>query len=267
VIRTREQPVKFPAFLLFSAACLTCSGEALGQADDPILAKLQAARQAYDDAEATFRKGVLGRIDAAEERAVKAGKKAAVDQAVAEREAFQATGALPKSLKVGDLLIPKTRTRDDLQAAYTRAISELTKERRSAEAETVEREAATFLARFAGEVIKPGTVWRGDKRYLKGGPTGPHPFELRVTERNGDAFKGIIFEDGMSQSHDVEGTVVENKVKWTNTKTRAGGYPGQPQEGTIEGDVMKLHFSRAKGGGGFPVEAEATIKLLAQKKK
>jgi hypothetical protein len=255
--------VKLPAFLLLSVASLVARGDARGQADDPILAKLDQARRAYDASEEAFRKAVLGRINAAEERAVKEGMKAAVDQAVADREAFEATGALPSSLKVGDLQTQRTQARTQLQSAFTKAISDLTKSRRNAEADALEREAAAFKASFAGDLIKPGTVWRGEKRYIKGGPAGAHPFELKVTERSGDAFKGIITEDDMI--HDVEGTVSSDKVQWKNTRVRAGNYPGQPQSGTLEGELMKLHFSRRVGGGGVPVEALATIKL--QKKK
>jgi hypothetical protein len=255
--------VRLPAFLLLSAVCLAYCGESHGQADDPILARLDRARQAYDASEEAFRKAVISRLNAAEERAVKAGKKADVDQAVADRKAFEATGALPKTLKVNDLQVQRTQARLELQTAFTRAISELTKNRRSAEADAVEREAAAFKAKIAGDLIKPGTVWRGDKRYIKGGPAGAHPFELRVTERVGDGFKGIIVEDTMS--HDIEGTVSGEKVQWTNTRVRAGVYPGQPQSGTLEGEVMKLHFARRDGFGGVAVEAQATIKLLKKK--
>jgi hypothetical protein len=255
--------VKLAKFLLFSAVCLLVCADARGQSDDPILAKLDKARQAYDASEEAFRKAVLDRLNAAEERAVKSGKKAAVDQVVADREAFEATGALPKSLKVADLQANRARARLELQTAFTKAVSDLTKSRRRAEADALEREAAAFKASFASDLVKVGTVWRGDKRYSKGGPAGLHPFELRVTERNGDGFKGIILEDAMS--HDVEGTVSGDKVEWKIKRVRAGVYPGQPQSGTLEGDQMKLHFVRRDGSGGVQVEAQATIKL--QKKK
>ena len=81
--------------------------------------------------------------------------------------------------------------------------------------------------------------------------------------RSGDAFKGIITEDEMI--HDIEGTVSGDKVERKNTRVRAGIYPGQPQSGPLEGELMRLHFARRVAGGGVPVEAQATIKL--QKKK
>jgi hypothetical protein len=255
--------VKLSTLFILSSVCLAYCGVATGQTEDPILAKLDKARQAYDASEETFRKAVIARISAAEERAVKAGKKAAVDQAVADREAFESTGALPRSINVGELQSQRNQARQELQTAYSKAITELTKNRRSSEAAAVERESAFFKARFAGDLIKPGTIWRGEKRYIKGGPGGSHTFELKVTERSGDAFKGIIIEDTMS--HDIEGTVIGVKVEWKNTRVRAGIYPGQPQSGILEGDLMKLHFARQNGGGGVPVEAQGTIKL--QKKK
>jgi hypothetical protein len=262
-VSTTERTVKSSLLLVLSLFSLGFQGTARGQSDDPILAKVDKAREAYDASEVNFRKGVLSRLNAAEERAVKAGKKPAVDQAIAERDAFESTGALPKSISVNDLQSQRNQARQDLQAAYTKAISELTKSRRKDEADALEREAATFNAKFAGNLIKAGTIWRGEKRYTKGGPGGSHPFELRVTERNGDDFKGIIFEDNMS--HDIQGTVSGDKVEWKNTKIRSGQFPGQPQSGTLEGDTMKLSFARAKGAGGVPVEAQGSIKL--QKKK
>jgi hypothetical protein len=67
-------------------------------------------------------------------------------------------------------------------------------------------------------------------------------------------------------SHEVEGVVENNKVSWKITRVRKGAYPGQPQSGTFEGDVLKLHFARRDASGRFVmVEAEGIIKL--QKKK
>jgi hypothetical protein len=55
------------------------------------------------------------------------------------------------------------------------------------------------------------------------------------------------------------------KVSWKNTRVRSGAFPGQPQEGVFEGDVLKLHFARRDGSGALMVEAVGSIKL--QKKK
>jgi hypothetical protein len=147
--------------------------------------------------------------------------------------------------------------------AYDKAISAFTKKRMRSEADAVEREMIEFKAKSSGDQLKPGSVWRGEKRYLKGGQAGVHPFELRVTDRNGDAFKGIITEESMS--HDVEGVVENEKVSWRNTRVRTGSFPGQPQSGVFEGDVLKLHFARRDGSGTLMVEAVGSIKL--QKKK
>jgi len=233
------------------------------QDEEPIAAKLTRAKEAYAAAEETFRKGVLERLTAEEARATKAGKKAAVDQVIADREAFEASGTLPKSLKLTDLQAQRARARLDLTNAYKRAISDFTRKRMRVEADAAEREMAEFQSSVAGDQLKPGTVWRGQKRYLKGGPPGLHPFELRVINRNADTFKGIIIEEDMS--HDIAGAVQGNKIEWKITRVRSGVYPGQPQSGTIEDDVLKLHFARRDGLGGMAVEAEGSVKL--QKKK
>jgi hypothetical protein len=254
--------VKSP-LLLLPVLTLTICGAARAQSDDPITTDLTKAREAYAASEEAFRKAVLERLQAAEERATKAGKKAALDQAVAEREAFEANGTLPKSFKTNDLQVQRTQARLQLLTAYNKAISGFTKKRMRSEADAVEREMIEFKAKFSGDQLKPGTVWRGEKRYLKGGPPGLHPFELKVTERNGDTFKGIITEESMS--HDVEGVVDNEKVSWKITRVRSGFYPGQPQSGAFEGDVMKLHFARRDGSGLLMVEAVGSLKL--QKKK
>mgnify|MGYP001079831883 CR=1 FL=1 len=243
---------------------ISSHGGAATQSGDPVLTALDQARQAYDASEEAFRKAVVDRLTAAEDRAVKAGKKAIVDQIGADRTAFETTGALPKSIKVTDLPTQRSQARHKLQAAYTRAISDLTKSRRAAEADAVEREAAAFQSKFAADLVKPGTVWRGDKRYLKGGRPGNHAFELRIVDRAGDSFRGVVIEDP-DMTHDVEGTVTNDRIEWKNTRTRVGIYPGQPQKGTFEGETMKLHFAGRQKFDNLPVEAEATLQL--QKKK
>jgi hypothetical protein len=250
--------------LLLSALLLSICGAARAQADDPVTEKLTKAKEAYTAAEDKFHKAVLDRLQTALERATKDGKKALVDQISAERDAFENNGTLPKSFKSNDLVGQRTRDRLELLAAYNRAVTEFTKKRMRSEADAAEREMIEFKARIAGDQIQSGTVWRGEKKYLKGGPAGVHPFELRVTERNGNEFKGIITEDAMS--HDVEGVVENDKVSWKIARVRKGAYPGQPQSGTFEGDVLKLHFARRDGTGSVVmVEAVGTIKL--QKKK
>jgi hypothetical protein len=251
------------AILLVPMVLLSTSVAVRAQADDPITASLSKAKEAYAAAEELFRKAVLDRLKAAEERATKAGKKAAVDQIVAEREAFESTGALPTSFKTNDLQVQRTQARQRLLAAYDKAISGFTKQRKRSEADAVEQEMLGFKAQFSGDQLKPGSVWRGEKRYLKGGPAGLHPFELRVTERSGDAFRGIINEDEMS--HDVEGKIDNEKVSWKIARVRRGAYPGQPQDGVFEGGVMKLHFARRDGRGAILVEAVGTIKLQKTK--
>jgi hypothetical protein len=254
--------VKLPGLLLPAIMFAVCVS-ARAQSDDPITARLNKAKEAYAASEEAFRKAVLGRLQAAEERATKAGNKAAVDQAVADREAFEANGTLPTSRRTNDLQNQRARARLDLLAAYNRAIADYTKRRMRPEADATEREMAEFRAKISGDQLKAGTVWRGEKRYLKGGPAGTHPFELRVTERRGDAFKGVITEEAMS--HDVEGVVDNEKVSWKITRVRRGAYPGQPQSGVLDGDVIKLHFARRDGSGFLLVEAVGSIKL--QKKK
>jgi hypothetical protein len=254
--------VKFPALLL-PTVVFVVGASVRAQSDDPITPRLNKAKEAYPDSEEAFRKAVVDRLRAAEERATKAGNKAAVDQAVADREAFEADCTLPKSLRINDLQGQRSRARLDLLAAYNRAIADYTRRRMRPEADAAEREMAEFKAKFVGDQLKAGTVWRGEKRYLKGGPPGTHPFELKVTERQGDAFRAVTTEEEMS--HDVEGVVDNGKVSWKITRVRRGAYPGQPQSGVLDGDVMKLHFARRDGSGFVLVEAVGNIKL--QKKK
>ena len=50
-------------------------------------------------------------------------------------------------------------------------------------------------------------------------------------------------------SHDVEGSIENEKVSWKITRIRKGIYPGQPQSGVLAGDLLKLHFARRNGTG------------------
>src|SRR4051812_13798681 len=115
--------VRFRSLIIAAVLSVAAlAAHARAQGDDPIAARLEKAREAYEASEEAFRKAVLDRLPAAEERATKAGNKAGVDQAVADREDFEARGTTPKSLKLVDLQAQRKQARARLLDAYSRAV-------------------------------------------------------------------------------------------------------------------------------------------------
>src|SRR5262245_30641723 len=87
------------SFALFSAFAATvalglCSARAADEVEG-VKQKLFEAKKEYDGEVQKFRNAVADALDKREEAARKAGNKKALDEAKAERERFEKSGALP----------------------------------------------------------------------------------------------------------------------------------------------------------------------------
>jgi hypothetical protein len=108
---------------------------------DPVKAKLDKARAAYEAELTAAEKGAADAIDKAEAAARKRGDKAAVDKIKGEREFFELTGAVPKSVPAGTTQ-KVGAARKTLDAVCATAVKEYTKANRDTEAAAVEKERA-----------------------------------------------------------------------------------------------------------------------------
>ena len=118
---------------------LAC-GAAVAQ-PDPIKAKLDKARAAYESELSAAEKSAGEAIDKAEAAIRKRGDKPALDKLKAERELFELTGVPPKYVPAA-VTQKAVTARKTMEAAIAVAVKEYTRARLDAEAEATERELA-----------------------------------------------------------------------------------------------------------------------------
>lgn len=138
------------AFLGLTGAALVSRGQNADPPQkskaDPILAKLDAAKKAYESEVQRIKKSLFDAFDKKEALARQDGNKKLVDQILAERLAYTTTGELPKSIPTNQYLSQLAAARKALQSAYTEAIRELVRNKRDAEAALLEKELQDLVA-------------------------------------------------------------------------------------------------------------------------
>jgi hypothetical protein len=117
--------IRIHRFLSALALLLLAVGLCPARADDAdaVKDKLFQAKKDYDAEVQKFKKAITEVLDKREEDARKAGNKKAVDQAKAEREAFEKTGELP-AVYPAALSKQITTARTNLDKTYTAAVKE-----------------------------------------------------------------------------------------------------------------------------------------------
>ncbi len=128
------------AALLFAVAGL-CSAQA--DDADAVKEKLFQAKKTYDTETQKFRQAVAEVLDKREADARKTGNKKGVDQAKAERKAFEETGELPMTVPLA-VLKSMVTARANLDRAYAAAVKEYVKLKEDSAAEAAEKEQAKF---------------------------------------------------------------------------------------------------------------------------
>ena len=126
-------------------AAVVALGLCHARADDAegVKKKLAEAKKAYADEAEKFQKAVTDLLDKREADARKAGNKKAVEQAKAERFAFETQGELPAMCPPA--LLTQVRTaRAKLDAAFTAAVKEHVRLKEDVEAEAIEKEQHQF---------------------------------------------------------------------------------------------------------------------------
>lgn len=210
-----------PALRISFATLLVCTSLAIAQSPDPIKAKLDKAQDVYLKEMTDYRQSVLDHFEEREAVARKAGNKKAVDQVKAEREAFEKNGQLPQV--VAATFKPKSASiRAKLEAAYTVAVKEYTKEKLDKEAAAVEKSLAEFKSRFQDDKIAPASVTTKDdlRKFLSGSQWEWGPKENLTLKPDGDAHNpGWVTREGWSTRWDAvdRRTIVLVIVKGRNT--------------------------------------------------
>lgn len=170
-----------PRLLCAAALFALAAGLCPARADaDEVKEKLFQAKKSYDAEVLKFKKAVGDLIDRREDDARKAGDKKAVDQAKAERKAFEDGGELPAALPAAAKQ-QIAAARADLDRAYTAAIKAylLLKEDSAAAAAEKEQQAfglsaallfgkRTYLVTVKHNDLKDAKSWFTDTGALAG---------------------------------------------------------------------------------------------------
>lgn len=215
--------------LLLTALLVVSAAVVAQQPADP-MARLEAARDTYDQALDKARTRFLANIDKRIDDAKKAGRLDQIDQYTAQKGDFIATGTLPQAPGLQPDVSSYGSDQRNAARLFLVTIkateSALTKADRLDEARQVQQERIEVEARFnqengvvavadPAELLQPNSVWRGYAQAVKaqkgeGKRVGNLGLSLRITERNGDFFKGLFRGDG-GMSAEIQGGVGKNE--------------------------------------------------------
>jgi hypothetical protein len=243
---------------------------ARGQDADPIKARLEKAREAYEAEVGKLSNSLLDVLQQREDAARKSGDKKLVDRIREERNAFESRGQLPRSAATPAQLRELKQARSAMEAAYQAAVKEYTKAKKDDDASAVEQElkvfkgeAAAALTRPAASVaLAPGTTWEGKKTYAptRRKPGGAlYPIKLTVKEVNGNQFKGELVVDER-RTYQVAGKVLGNRVAFTSEKR------GSFQQ-TFQGRIVKATMELTLTGYGTAGEVVTGTAVLSLKEE
>lgn len=230
---------------------------------EPIKAKLDAARVVYKTVDEDLRTQILERFDAAETRAADAGDTAAVNQVGEERASFERGNPWEfKSIDAGDLQPKHDAAVRSWAAALAEASRSYTRKRMKAETQAVQKELSLLnedsrakAANKSFAALQPGSRWLGKRTWSDGASAAR--YELIVQVREGDRFRGETITNDNHQ--EIVGSLRDGEIQWELLNPTR---PGQMHyyKGTIKDDVISLtyHGTRAPG---VPVEGTAEVKL------
>jgi hypothetical protein len=206
-------------------------------------------------------------LDKAEETARAAGKKDLVDQIKAEREAFDKSGDLPKSVPAKEYKQGEDAARKTLNLAYDAAVSAYTKEKMDAKADAVKEERKQFQEGHPTDALRVGSVWKGSAVQVWTG----HPdravtdCSLTVLERDDRTFKATVEVRGNTLQ--VHGSINRGVILWLAKEVKViKGGPEHDTVGKLTGNVVELQSEWIGGYKGASNPTVLTAQLQLQKK-
>lgn len=124
-------------------------------ADDPIAAKLDAARDAYRTATTANRDRLLELLKKEEDAAKKDSDLPRLKRVIAETEAFREKGELPKSVALNEYYAAETKATDAMKAALAEAKAAYIKAGKVAEAEAIDVETERLFPKKPKPEVSP----------------------------------------------------------------------------------------------------------------
>ncbi len=244
------------------------TAETTSTENDPIRDKLDKAKAAFDAAVEKYQKRVHDGLDKVEENATKAGKTDIVGQVQAEREAFDNSGDLPKSLPSAvEYKRDEDAARWILDAAYATAVKAYGNEKMETKAEAVKEERRLFQEGHPTDAFRAGSVWKGNAvQVWIGHPDRPvSDCSLTVLERDDKSFKAVVVERG--NTLEANGTIRGGVIRWLakDVKVIRGG-PEHDSVGKLTGNVVELQSEWLGAYRGKPNATVLTVHLQLVKK-
>ena len=287
-------PHSWHQYLVLSLSTLLVVSAAVTaqQPADP-MARLNKARDTYDQALETARSRFLTGIDKRIEDAKKLGRLDLIDQYNAQKGDFLANGTLPQAPGLQPEV--KSYGSDQRNAARLFLVtikateSELTRADRLDEARQVQQERLEVEARFnqengvvaladPAERLQPNSTWRGFARAVRktqeqGKRVGNLGLTLRITDRDGDYFKGLYRADA-SPPAEIQGSLGKSEqtrngtfreISFTVTRrlgpdAKGAVGPATTHHGTIRGNSIDLTLPPFRQGGAV-IAAKVQLEL------
>ena len=140
-----------------------------------------------------------------------------------------------------------------MASAYTNALKKLVASKRDDDAKRVQADFDAFLQSF--DKVSAGTVWGGtvEIQMYKDTDTNKFGFELTVTERKGDKFRGLLAADNGVEK-EVAGTIEFGTMRFENED-------GHKYVGSIASDTIAFQYEGFSKKFNKPVRGGGTLTL------
>lgn len=114
------------------------------------------------------------------------------------------------------------------------------------------------------DLFAPGSVWQGTSKFVQAGsPAVTRQIEIRITERDGDSFKGKVRYSGSRALSDIEGSSANGVVHWEFV---TNGNSGLPHDGKIKGKRMEVTYE-GTGDGDAPQKGTITLNYVSPRRR
>jgi hypothetical protein len=244
------------ALLVFAALPRTA------RAEDPVRAKLDDAKEAYEAALEKYRATACEFFDRREKAAREKGDKKQVDQIKKERQAFEDKDELP-NFAPDSIRRLFTKAKADMVAAYDAAVKDYTRDSKDSLADAVEKERDRFKKNEMGHRVdrfQAGTVWTGSLEGVgaSSGKSATSSAQLKLTilDRDGERFKAR-YDVGTGTTRIIMGHVKGRRLWWTpeDVTVERGSSKGVDTFGYINGKQIQMRYfgTNEKGVAGFGV--------------
>jgi hypothetical protein len=213
--------------------------------DDPITKRLNAAQATYDRERDKYHRAINDQLERQVEAGRKSGNKRLLDQANAEREAFNRQGKAPNATPA--ITIKNfTAARRAMEANLLQAIKDYTRAGDDSAAAKTDKALKSFRLSMDGcstGELQPGSKWEGIIIFNDtkgGGPRGRSvSYSLDLADNDGETWSGKSTQN-LHNVSELTGTISKGTVTFTTNKQMRG-------KGVISGNHLRMSFENQQG--------------------